>query len=364
MTARINIFTVIISSVIVVGHAMAAEGQVVAPHVSDKAHVSDKLSELRRRVTHAESTAQYVLHGKEGWLFFLPEVRSMVVGPFWGESAVIASRSHRPEYADPLPAIVDFHRQLWDSGINLLVVPVPGKAAVYPEFLLDAMDTDPTLDSDWMLDANHTAFLKLLSHSGVQVLDLTTIFRRLKQSERFPSYCLTDTHWSGEGIQAAARAIADQLRLLNWNSTPADEQWSTETRRVAIEGDLSLMLPALQRTEELVEVAFVRNSQDQPVAITPTAEILLLGDSHTLVFHDPSLFALGAGLPDHLTRELGQPIDLIGVRGSGSHSARISLLRQKERLNGKKLVIWCFAAREFTEATDGWRKLPLPAKEP
>jgi alginate O-acetyltransferase complex protein AlgJ len=55
-------------------------------------------------------------------------------------------------------------------------------------------------------------------------------------------------------------------------------------------------------------------------------------------------------------------VDLIGVRGSGATPARVNLLRlargDAEYLGKKKLVIWCFAAREFTESA-GWQKVPV-----
>ncbi len=33
--------------------------------------------------------------------------------------------------------------------------------------------------------------------------------------------------------------------------------------------------------------------------------------------------------------------------------------RSPEFLNSKKVIIWCFAAREFTQS-EGWKKVPLP----
>jgi alginate O-acetyltransferase complex protein AlgJ len=69
-----------------------------------------------------------------------------------------------------------------------------------------------------------------------------------------------------------------------------------------------------------------------------------------------------AGLPDQLALELGFPVDLAGVRGSGATPARINLLRRVQKDPGywkkKKIVIWCFASREFTQS-DGWKKVPL-----
>ena len=72
--------------------------------------------------------------------------------------------------------------------------------------------------------------------------------------------------------------------------------------------------------------------------------------------------ARDAGLPDQLALELGFPVDLAAVRGSGATPARVNLLRRAQRdpnyWKTKKLVIWCFAAREFTQS-DGWKKVPL-----
>ena len=71
------------------------------------------------------------------------------------------------------------------------------------------------------------------------------------------------------------------------------------------------------------------------------------------------MHARGAGLADHLARELGFPVDLLGVRGSGSTTARITLLRRRDNVAGKKLVVWCFSAREFTESFSGWRRVQV-----
>ena len=71
------------------------------------------------------------------------------------------------------------------------------------------------------------------------------------------------------------------------------------------------------------------------------------------------MHARGAGLPDQLALELGFPVDLVGVRGSGATPARINLARRKGGLAGKKLVVWVFGARELSEAAQGWAKVPV-----
>ena len=98
-------------------------------------------------------------------------------------------------------------------------------------------------------------------------------------------------------------------------------------------------------------------------AINPDANspLLIIGDSHTLVFHD--FLGEKSGLLDQVTYEVGFAPDLIGTRGSGSTSVRISLYRRARKDPGylakKKVIVWCFAAREFTESDQGWDKVPI-----
>ena len=98
-------------------------------------------------------------------------------------------------------------------------------------------------------------------------------------------------------------------------------------------------------------------------AVTPDANspLLILGDSHTLVFHE--FHAERSGLVDQLAQELGFAPDLIGTRGSGATAVRISLYRHARKnpdyLSKKKVIVWCFAAREFTESDQGWEKEPV-----
>ncbi len=86
-----------------------------------------------------------------------------------------------------------------------------------------------------------------------------------------------------------------------------------------------------------------------------------MGDSHTLVFHQ--FAGERAGLLDQLALELGVAPDLIGTQGSGSTAVRISLYRKSVKdpayLAKKKVVVWCFTAREFTESDQGWAKVPV-----
>ena len=71
----------------------------------------------------------------------------------------------------------------------------------------------------------------------------------------------------------------------------------------------------------------------------------------------------GAGVLDHLAAAYGFAPDLVGVRGSGLVQARKQLFYKAAAAPGywdsKKLVIWLFSAREFTQSTDKPVAIPL-----
>src|SRR5215212_1269357 len=128
-------------------------------------------AELGKIVQGLEKTKAAAVAGNDGWLFFGGELRLLSLGKFWGDDARKVSRAHKPDLADPLPAILDFQQQLKARGIELLVVPVPPKAAVYPEKIVpgyNAAANDPA--------AVLHRFYQELTAAGVDVLDMTTTF--------------------------------------------------------------------------------------------------------------------------------------------------------------------------------------------
>ena len=322
---------------------------------------------LRSRVAAANQRELTALAGSDGWMFFVPELRALTVGPFWGKQAGLVSRASNKRYADPLEPIVDFHRQLKRAGIRLLVVPVPAKFCVYPgqldrNFKPGSSDT-PGPKPPPRLDIHHRAFHGLLARRGVEVVDLLPVFLTQRHDRRGLLYCKTDTHWSGRGVAVAAAAILDRLDDPEWLRKLPRLNSASHTRPVTITGDLARILNPDKPVRETLPLTFLgkpnHGGRPIPTPISRTSPVLVTGDSHTLVFHDPTLHAAGAGLPDHIAAGLGIPVDLVGVRGSGATATRISLLRRKDNLKGKKLVIWCFSIREYTESFSGWRKVPV-----
>ncbi|MCF6188217.1 MAG: hypothetical protein L3J49_12190, partial [Desulfobulbaceae bacterium] len=95
------------------------------------------------------------------------------------------------------------------------------------------------------------------------------------------------------------------------------------------------------------------------------AELLVLGDSFSNIY---SLDAMGwgnsAGFVEQLSYVLGQPVDRIVRNDQGASATRRLLSRElargRDRLAGKKVVLYQFANREL--ALGDWRLFPLELK--
>ncbi|MDH3685430.1 MAG: hypothetical protein OEP95_04350, partial [Myxococcales bacterium] len=211
------------------------------------------------------------------------------------------------------------------------------------------------------IDAAAAEFYAELRKRGIEVLDLQPEFAGAAKPGEF--YCRQDTHWSGAAAERAAARIAERVRRSAWYDGLSRETFDSESRAVTIDGDLRSLLGDADLPEESVTLRFVgRRSGGRLAPVPPDRQspVLLLADSHGLVFHaGGDMHARGAGLVDQLALELGFALDLAAVRGSGATPARVTLARRQNGLRGKRLVIWAFSAREFTESSQGWRNVPV-----
>jgi alginate O-acetyltransferase complex protein AlgJ len=276
------------------------------------------------------------------------------VGRFWGAEAARASRASNRAWVDPLPAILDFRDQLEKAGVELLLVPVPPRAAVVPRELPE-IEAPPS-----RLDAADAEFYALLRRDGVEVLDLQEEFAKAGADR--PAICRTDTHWSGHGVAIAAARIAERVRKLPWYAGVPKQRFVAEDGQIEFRGDLLRAMKELTSPPERMSVRYVHRegAAKEAVAPDPKSPVVLLSDSHGLVFSaGRELHATGAGLSEQLALELGFPVDLVAVRGSGATAGRMHLARRKDNLAGKRFLVWAFAARDFTEPTQGWAKVPV-----
>jgi alginate O-acetyltransferase complex protein AlgJ len=301
--------------------------------------------------------------GRSGWLFFTPGI-DYLVGPPFLDPAQLRLREEGHEIweeapaPDPIRAIVDFKNQLAARDIELIVVPVPIKAAIHPEKLSSRIVSGP------LANRSFPRFKKLLEESGVHLYDPRPVLFRYAQMEG-DAYLATDTHWQPGAMQAVAAGLADYIsdRLVDFSGNLSLQ---LQPKRVVAKGDVARMvtLPERKSLYSGQEVTVHQVVTEDNVFWQPdnNSEILVLGDSFTNIYSLKGLgWGFGAGFAEHLSYALQHPLDLLARNDAGAYATRemlaIEFGRGRDRLSGKKLVIWQFAEREL--ALGDWKDIQL-----
>ncbi len=307
--------------------------------------------------------------GRDGWLFYRPDV-DYLTGPGFLESAVLHRRAlggkqHlAPPQPDPRLAILEFHSQLARRGIQLIVMPVPGKPAIYPEHL-------STRYSGYELaleNASFSSFKQQLQAAGVLVFDPAPIMIKARSFPKQPRSILpTDTHWTPDAMEDVAvglKTFIDQNCPL---PTAPSVEFREQAQQIENDGDIVVMLHLPQNQQlfprKKLTIRRVIDTDGRDWNPDPGADVLLLGDSYTNIYSLPEMnWGAGAGLAERLSFALHRKIDRIAQNDGGSHAARQALYqelaRKNDRLQGKRVVIWEFAVREL--AFGDWKLMPLP----
>ena len=244
-----------------------------------------------------------------------------------------------------------FGEQLAEKDVRLVLVPIPVKPMIYPEHVGGRKTEGKALrhrDSE--------SFYGELREGGVEVLDLAQDFVEFKESGT-QVFLKQDTHWTPEAMEEAARVVAMSVGK------------SLSTRRNAepvhpdAAGGENLGSLQISRLGDLVEKldlpravhGFLEEEEEVEVHPIPEADVfdedspvVLLGDSFSNIYHSAQLgWGEKAGFPEHLSRELGMPIDTIAQNGQASTGVRKTLASRPGALDGKNVVIWAIAARDL-----------------
>jgi alginate O-acetyltransferase complex protein AlgJ len=304
--------------------------------------------------------------GRDGRLFYRKDIDSLT-GRGFLEPDVLAARAaggselKAPPQPDPVKAIVDFRDQLQRRGIALVVVPAPVKPSIYPEWHSARYDGR----SGPVQNPSFAAFKDRLSREGVPCFDPAPLLVEAKAAAAEPLYLETDTHWTPAGMELVGEALAAFVREAVHLPPPAPERFTSAPREVTGRGDIAMMLEFPEAWNVFPpETVTVREVRDGASAWRPDrdATVLFLGDSFANIY---SLAPMGwgetAGLAERLSLALGLPVDTITRNDAGSHATRemlaLDLERGADRLAGKQVVIWEFAAREL--ACGDWKIIPL-----
>ena len=288
-----------------------------------------------------------VIIGKDGWLFYSGDYEYLINRGFM-RPAVLHKRFLKGSQSDPVKAVLDFNKQLKARGIRLIVLPVPVKPMIYPD-KLDGNDAP-------LQNLSFANFKQQLEAAGITVIDLADDLAEMRKSGIEP-YLKTDTHWTPEGMLLAARKTAAVIN----NATAEPSGKMTEITAV---GDIAAMLNIPDSTKyfpaETVRVT------DYKSPIQRNSNVLLLGDSFANIY---SLSAMNwgghGGLAEALGACLGNPVDAILRNDAGAYATRQllanELKRGRDRLAGKKVVIYEFAIRELVNGD--WKILDMTLGE-
>jgi hypothetical protein len=332
-------------------------------------------------------------HAGGGWLFYQPGVAA-VGGPGLLDPEVQSIRRKAavdggddPLFPDPRPAILDFARYLAARGIKLVLFPVPDKAGLQPAELHGrSRAAAPGQNPDEPRLAGE------LRAAGVLVFQALPPGARLDPAAP-PRFLRQDTHWTPAWMEEVAATLARFLQTeAGLGAAREPRRFTVAERTVSRVGDIvdMLGLPPGQalfapQAATIHEVLDEKGAPFEPGAAG--ADVLLLGDSFCNIF---TLEAMGwgqaAGLAPQLARALGRDVDVIARNDAGAHATR-QLLRnelaaaaedrgskggapERDRLSGKKVVIWELASREL--AVGNWKPIdwsalpaaPSPAPSP
>lgn len=280
-----------------------------------------------------------------GFLFYRQDVEFLVRPDPWTSDSL----------DNPIEAVVDFQKELQKFGAELLVVVVPGKPSVYPEFL------NPVLYGRKGRGFSPAErFLDSLSARGIQTVNLFPVLQKAKLKDRDGDflYLFTDTHWTPRGARVAAKAIADRVKKYPFygeisHELLQDSLVSVErTGDVATMSDLESEFPA-----QVVEAHVVKNAKTgQPLRSDfRKSKILILGDSFSRIYETDA--PMSAGWISQFAEELQIPVASVVSDGGASTLVREKLARRSGVLKNKKLVIWEFVERDLRFGAEGWKKV-------
>lgn len=294
---------------------------------------------------------------RNGELYYHPDIahvagRNFLEGHGANRHVVLKQDGPRSRETSPLPAILQFHRDLRSRGIELVLLPTPSKA------MFAAPERAP------MHNEGYAEFLTAMERHNIRVFDLAPLFADFQQSGN-RLFLKSDSHWTAETMRMSSILLSAFLQREGLVPEVRQETFPAFTGRVTNSGDLARLLEVAGADEwtEAVEIHPLRQTKDTPWEPDRTSPVLLLGDSFTNIFSLAEMeWGHSAGLAESLSRVLGFSVDRLSQNADGAFASRRALQNDLARLRGKTVVVWQFAARELSFGD--WRVLPLAESEP
>jgi len=303
--------------------------------------------------------------GDSAWTFYRPGIEYAVRPWVNDPRSRQVDYNDKPLLDDPIHAIVEFRDQLKERGVELIVMPVPNKETIYPDYLVGGMSSQHA----GMVGHGLQALDSLRAH-GIAVVDLFTAFRDERTHDKNLQdaiYLRDDTHWRMRGLQRAAKEVHKVLAQQSWFSAEhRTQEYHGQSFEVERAGDIltmtKLQIDFPSQTVACQQVyAMVRDSRGVVVDSNlyrddfRNARILILGDSFSRIFQTDA--PQSAGWISQLALLLQEPVASLVSDGGASTLVREKLARKPGALKGKSVVVWEFVERDYRFGDSGWKSM-------
>lgn len=269
----------------------------------------------------------------------------------WGESLLRAGK--------PGSGVLRLHGDLKSLGIDLILVPLPTKIGVYPDYFL------PRMKGILKVDQARLNYIAYLRGKGLTVIDLKPEMVKQRDDLQYgPIYSIMDHHWAARGCMIGAKAVAAEIKKRPWAKqlpkARMQERWvqyapqrrgfynrtlqRLQTTTLVMNG--KSMIPELKKKFWMREI-----TGGNP---TPKGKILVIGNSQVL--------AAEKSFAKQLAFETGTYVDLVykSARVTGALKNFIQkATRDPAWLRNKKAVVLICGGR----AADAGPPRPLPLRQ-
>jgi len=328
--------------------------------------------------TWAREGSEQTFVGHEGWLFPQSELHALS-----GPSPLVArhgAEKRRGLERDAVESVKDqisrIAAHVKAAGATLVLVPVPMKASLYPEFITGAPSVNTRRsavtyedgEGVWgeapVMHPDEDLLYAALRDMGVDVIDIRTALLELKDQYgvtyrkqlrakvpdafRKDVYLRQDRHWTFEAMQQISKALALKLREKYPKLVGKSPLEMVRPRAVTgySEGDLVQGLIVAPGQVFFEEEQTVVGLDDLPPG--EKSPLLLVGDSFAQIYDAPQLGfaadggALKASTAQQLSLFLGSPLAFVPANGVDEAEAQLEASAEE-----KQLVIWVISVAEL-----------------
>lgn len=295
--------------------------------------------------------------GRDGYFFAPTELQRLS----------LLQDPNAPSFNAAAAAITDYHTQLKRRGIDLIFVPVPPKAVIFPDKIDKDLKVKVRRKKPARLDSSLQAFYTSLRGQGVTVIDPTEELLSQREDKKLgPVYPKTAGVWAPRGAEATAKLIAASLKGAKWANQPGkDGPLIAENATLNYSGPLTSSSPVAE-TLGLRNIGRTAEGKMRSVTFSTGGHPLTLIGDHTLLAWREANNPAGASgafasLADQLAFELQTTPDLFPGKTDGRNAPRLRLLRDASNdtnsLGATKTLVWVIQATDL--ALSDWKKVPL-----